>query len=127
MRTGVASILFGALAVLLTVSAVVSALLSLHLLDNQRDRLVTQHLDGRSTQLAQRIEANCNSRSCAWKSVLQGTMPSNTFVMTRDFKVVFGQCPQWLSRHPAVQDVFASRQRQKQPQCSLETSLQQPC
>ena len=112
MRAGVASILFGALAVLLTVSAVVSAFVSLGLLDTQREQLTVQHLESRANVLSNAIRARCRSRDCDWAAALNGAEPKTTWVMTRNFQVVFGECPTWFSRHPKLQDAFTARQHQ---------------
>lgn len=112
MRAGVASILFGALAVLLTVSAVVSAVLTLHMLQAQRASLLRQAAWQNSAYFSDRILKQCADRNCDWSAVIGTPNLADVLLMTRDFRVVFGKSLPWLARHPAMQDVFQSRQNQ---------------
>lgn len=112
MRTGIASIILGALAVLLVLSAVISSLVSLHFTARQNTAVLSLTLAEQADIIQSHVLKWCTVQDCDWQKLLPSGEGSSLAVFDRSFQLLAGHEPQQLNYRAAVQDAFTSRQVQ---------------
>ena len=113
MRTGIASIILGALAVLLILSAVISSLVSLHFTARQNSAELSQTLNERADAIERHVLKWCAKNDCAWEKLLPAGQGASLAVYDRSFKLLAGHTPQHADYRASIQDAFTSRQIQR--------------
>lgn len=113
MRTTIASIILGALAVLLLTSTVVSSLVSLHFLAKRDSVVVGRIVEKRVQSLVNLLRTQCASVDCDWSSFVQRYADDSVIVYDRQFQVIVGDVSRVDGHKALVQDAFASRQAQQ--------------
>ena len=113
MRTGIASIILGALAVLLILSAVISSLVSLHFTTRQNTKALSQALNERAEAIEGHVLKWCSLGDCDWEKLLPTGQGASLAVFDRRFKLLAGHTPEQLDHRAWIQDAFTSRQVQR--------------
>ena len=112
MRTGIASIILGALAVLLITSAVISSFVSLHFMARQNTTAALRTLTEDAQRLEGLITTRCTQVDCDWIRLLSTVGRPTQAVFSRGFQRLAGLAPEHLNYRAAVQDAFTSHQVQ---------------
>ncbi|MGB0646377.1 MAG: sensor histidine kinase [Bradymonadia bacterium] len=113
MRTTIASIILGALAVLLLTSTMVSSLVSLHFLAKRDSVVVGRIVEKRVHRLVNLLKSQCASVDCNWSSFVQRYADESVTVYDRQFQVIVGDLSRVDGHKALVQDAFTSRQAQQ--------------
>ena len=112
MRTTIASIILGALAILLPTSTVVS-LVSLRFLSKRDSIAVGRVVAKRVHRFATRLTSQCETVECDWSFFIQKYAGESVAVYDRQFQLIMGDALVANGHRALVQDAFASRQTQQ--------------
>ena len=113
MRTTIASIILGALAILLLTSTVVSSLVSLRFLSKRDSIAVGRVVAKRVHRFATRLTSQCETVECDWSFFIQKYAGESVAVYDRQFQLIMGDALVANGHRALVQDAFASRQTQQ--------------